>query len=95
MGATDGIGLETIKMLAQQGHHILIHGRSPAKISTCTPQLYLDCLRQQSLKSYIADLSATLSEVEALATQIMADRSDFDVLINAGVYKVSKSHNSR
>ncbi|CAH7068665.1 hypothetical protein VCHA52P453_10398 [Vibrio chagasii] len=27
-GATDGIGLETAKMLAQQGHHILIHGRS-------------------------------------------------------------------
>ena len=31
-GSTDGIGLETAKMLASQGHNILLHGRNPEKL---------------------------------------------------------------
>lgn len=30
-GATDGIGFETAKKLALQGHHVLMHGRNEAK----------------------------------------------------------------
>ena len=33
-GSTDGIGLETAKMLVSQGHHVLLHGRNPAKLET-------------------------------------------------------------
>ncbi|WP_373943844.1 SDR family NAD(P)-dependent oxidoreductase [Vibrio chagasii] len=88
-GATDGIGLETAKMLAQQGHHILIHGRNPAKINKVVAALSR-LSKTAVIESYVADLS-TLSEVEALATQIMADHQRLDVLINnAGVYKVSE-----
>ena len=32
-GSTDGIGLETAKMLASQGHHVLLHGRNPSKLA--------------------------------------------------------------
>ena len=31
-GSTDGIGLETAKMLVSQGHHVLLHGRNPSKL---------------------------------------------------------------
>jgi NAD(P)-dependent dehydrogenase (short-subunit alcohol dehydrogenase family) len=30
-GSTDGIGLETAKMLFAKGHHVLLHGRNPSK----------------------------------------------------------------
>ncbi|WP_146491096.1 SDR family NAD(P)-dependent oxidoreductase [Vibrio sp. T20] len=88
-GATDGIGLETAKMLAQQGHHILIHGRNPTKLSkveTGLSRLSKDAI----IESYVADLSS-LSEVEALANQVKSEHEKLDVLINnAGVYKVSE-----
>ena len=31
-GSTDGIGLETAKMLVSAGHAVLLHGRNPAKL---------------------------------------------------------------
>jgi NAD(P)-dependent dehydrogenase (short-subunit alcohol dehydrogenase family) len=87
-GATDGIGLETAKALTQQGHHVLIHGRNPAKVHKVVTALSR-LSKNAIIESYIADLS-TLSEVEALATQIKSNHKRLDILINnAGVYKVS------
>ncbi|UPR36266.1 SDR family NAD(P)-dependent oxidoreductase [Vibrio cyclitrophicus] len=87
-GATDGIGLETAKALTQQGHHVLIHGRNPAKVNKVVTALSR-LSKNAIIESYIADLSR-LSEVEALATQIKSDHKRLDILINnAGVYKVS------
>ena len=31
-GSTDGIGLETAKLLVSKGHHVLLHGRNPEKL---------------------------------------------------------------
>ncbi len=31
-GSTDGIGLETAKLLASQGHDVLLHGRNLEKL---------------------------------------------------------------
>ena len=31
-GSTDGIGLETARMLVLQGHHVLLHGRNPSRL---------------------------------------------------------------
>ncbi|PMM49950.1 SDR family NAD(P)-dependent oxidoreductase [Vibrio splendidus] len=88
-GATDGIGLETARMLAQQGHHILIHGRNPAKLNKVKTSL-LRLSKNAVIDSYIADLSS-LTEVKALAQQIRAEHQQLDVLINnAGVYKVDE-----
>ncbi len=87
-GATDGIGLETAKALTQQGHHVLIHGRNPAKVHKVVTALSR-LSKNATIESYIADLSS-LSEVDALATQIKNDHKQLDILINnAGVYKVS------
>ena len=38
-GATDGIGLETARVLAQQGHHLLIHGRNRNKLERVAESL--------------------------------------------------------
>ena len=88
-GATDGIGLETAKMLVEQGHHVLLHGRNPDKLKTVQAQL--TALGEgQEPEPYVADLSA-MREVEDLAKAIATKNPKLDVLINnAGVYSTSK-----
>ena len=92
-GATDGIGLATAKMLASQGHHLLIHGRNSKKLDNVVTQLsglLTKEVNQGSVQPYLADLSV-LSEVKALASKIKRDHDNLDVLINnAGVFKVSE-----
>lgn len=84
-GATDGIGLETAKLLVSQGHTVLIHGRNAAKLETV--EQTLSAIPQAGpVESYRADLS-NLAEVEAMAKAVSAKHSQLDVLINnAGVY---------
>ena len=38
-GSTDGIGLETAKMLVSDGHDVILHGRSAAKLETAKREL--------------------------------------------------------
>ena len=85
-GATDGIGLETAKLLAAEGHTLLLHGRSDAKLERATQELaQID--GAGVTETYRADLS-DLSEVEALASAVAEKHSNLDVLINnAGVFK--------
>lgn len=88
-GSTDGIGLETAKMLVAQGHHVLIHGRNADKLAQVKLMLS-EQTGNAKVESFQADLSV-LSGVEALATSIMAEHAQIDVLINnAGVYKVAE-----
>ncbi|WP_226646831.1 SDR family NAD(P)-dependent oxidoreductase [Microbulbifer variabilis] len=85
-GATDGIGLETAKLLASKGHTLLLHGRSKSKLKNIKDRLSQD-YPDTNLDIFLADLSS-LSEVEALASQIKSRYSSIDVLINnAGVFK--------
>ena len=80
-GATDGIGLETAKRLAAEGHRILLHGRSQEKLNLAAKAV------GGKTQSYIADLS-DLTNVEALAAEIRKNHQHLDVLINnAGVFK--------
>jgi NAD(P)-dependent dehydrogenase (short-subunit alcohol dehydrogenase family) len=85
-GSTDGIGLETARMLVTQGYHVLLHGRSPAKLVEA--EKTLSALSGGGrVESYVADLSR-LSDVEALAKAVAERHSQLDVLINnAGVFK--------
>lgn len=79
-GSTDGIGLETARMLAAQGHRVLVHGRNPEKVERVADEL--------NAESYVADLSR-LSDVESLAKAVMEKHETLDVLINnAGVFRV-------
>ncbi len=80
-GATDGIGLLTAQKLAADGHNILLHGRSDAKLANAAKQVGGDIV------TYRADLSRIV-EVQAMADAIAAKHDRLDVLINnAGILK--------
>ena len=82
-GSTDGIGLETAKMLVSQEHHVLLHGRNSAKLEAVKRKLSSSGGR---VESYVADLSS-LANVEAFARSLAQKHNKLDVLINnAGVY---------
>ena len=87
-GATDGIGFETAKMMAPEGHTLLLHGRNPDKLVAAAETVSrIDGAGE--IRTYRADLSV-LSEVEALADEVKGDFKSIDVLINnAGVFKMS------
>ena len=86
-GSTDGIGLETAKMLAEMGHTLLIHGRSDAKLADAKMELSR-ISGAGAIKTYRADLS-NVRDVEMLASAICEEHPALDVLINnAGVFKI-------
>lgn len=85
-GATDGIGLETAKLLAPQGHNLLIHGRNPVKLEAVKAQLSM-IQGHGEIETYQSDLSV-IENVETLARTLLADHRRIDIVINnAGVYK--------
>ena len=85
-GSTDGIGLETAKMLASQGHHLLLHGRNPTKLEHAERPIR-ELADSERVDSYVADLSR-MADVEALAKAVSERHVRIDVLINnAGVFK--------
>lgn len=87
-GSTDGIGLETAKMLVSAGHHVLLHGRNPSKLKAVKKALTA-LSGDNPVQGYLVDLSR-LAEVEALAEAVAAEHERIDVLINnAGVYNAS------
>ena len=84
-GSTDGIGLETARMLVSLGHHVLLHGRNPAKLKEV--EKTLSALSDgRWVESHVSDLSR-MADVEALAKAVTEKHAKLDVLINnAGVY---------
>jgi NAD(P)-dependent dehydrogenase (short-subunit alcohol dehydrogenase family) len=89
-GSTDGIGLETAKMLVLAGHHVLLHGRNSAKLEEAEKALSA-LPGGGDVESYVADLSR-MADVEALAKAVAERHAKLDVLINnAGIYRVPDS----
>jgi len=87
-GSTDGIGLETAKKLASQGHHVLLHGRNPEKLKAAEKTVS-ELSTGGRVESYLADLSR-MANVEALAKAVAEKHNKLDVLINnAGIFKTS------
>jgi len=85
-GATDGIGLETARMLVAGGHHVLLHGRNREKLETIARSLS-EVPGGGQVESYVADLS-DMADVEALAKAVIEKHDRLDVLINnAGIFK--------
>lgn len=88
-GATDGIGFETAKVLAAQGHTLLVHGRNASKLQQLKETL-AQSGSNNTIETYQADLS-NLSEVATMAATIKEHHKHIDVLINnAGVFKTSQ-----
>ena len=87
-GSTDGIGLESAKVLYSKGHHILLHGRSDKKLKAAQEALR-ELPGDGRVDGYLADLSR-LADVGALAEAIAANHEKLDVVINnAGVLRTA------
>lgn len=85
-GSTDGLGLETAKLLLSPNHHLIVHGRRSDKLAAAT-RILSALSPNTTVSSLLADLS-TLSQVETLATKVTAQFPKLDVLINnAGIFK--------
>ncbi len=88
-GSTDGIGKAAALQLIQDGHDVIIHGRSQAKVDA----LIEECRRNYGveIKGFVADFS-DLQSVAAIAKEICDSVEKIDVLVNnAGVFKVSET----
>lgn len=85
-GSTDGIGYLTAKTLVEQGHNVIVHGRSFDKLEKIKKQLE-SFKTTGNIHSVLGDLSL-LKNVEVLANNILEKFTSIDVLINnAGIYK--------
>ncbi|WP_299411005.1 SDR family NAD(P)-dependent oxidoreductase [Acaryochloris sp. IP29b_bin.148] len=83
-GSTDGIGLETAKLLVSQGHRVLLHGRNPTKLEVAAKSF---SALPDSVETYVADLSR-ITDVASLAQAVAKNHPTLDILINnAGVFK--------
>lgn len=84
-GATDGIGLEAAKRLAQDGNTVLVHGRSKGKMEAARAEI------GGKTQAYLADLSRS-ADVVGLIDAIKRDHTRLDILINnAGVLKAHET----
>lgn len=89
-GATDGIGLETARKLAGQGHKLILHGRNEEKVNRARDAIFAE-FPQSELQTACADLG-DLTLVARMAHDLVASQQRLDVLLNnAGVYKTGRS----
>ena len=88
-GSTDGIGLETAKELARQGHVLVLHGRNEEKVMRACNAIRA-IVPDASLQTACADLG-DLAAVARMAHDLSARLPRLDVLINnAGVYMTER-----
>jgi NAD(P)-dependent dehydrogenase (short-subunit alcohol dehydrogenase family) len=88
-GATDGIGLETTKELARQGHELVLHGRNEEKVMRACNAIRT-IVPDATLHTAYADLG-DLAAVARMAHDLSARLPRLDVLINnAGVYMTER-----
>lgn len=88
-GATDGIGLETARQLARQGHELVLHGRNEEKAARASAAIRATVpdARLHTAYANLADLAA----VARMAHELSARLPQLDVLINnAGVYMTER-----
>jgi NAD(P)-dependent dehydrogenase (short-subunit alcohol dehydrogenase family) len=84
-GASDGLGFETARQLAQAGHDVLVHGRSAERAGGACAALSAGGSSGR-LQAVWGDLSR-MGEVVELARQCVAIAPALDVVIhNAGSY---------
>jgi NAD(P)-dependent dehydrogenase (short-subunit alcohol dehydrogenase family) len=81
-GSSDGLGSMTAKLLADQGHRVVLHARNPERGRQALGKV------PEAEKVLIGDLSS-MDETKRLAEDVNA-MGHFDAVIhNAGVYQVS------
>lgn len=78
-GSTDGLGRAVAKRLAEQGAHVLLHGRNQARGEAVRDEIR--AAGKGRADFYQADL-ASLAEVRRLADAVLRDRERVHVLVN-------------
>jgi len=79
-GASDGIGKETAKTLAKQGHTIIIHGRNKQKTQAVYDEIKAET-GNNNIDMFTADF-LSLADVKRFAEDIKHKYEYLDVLIN-------------
>lgn len=81
-GPTSGLGLAAACEFARLGARIVLLGRDPARLQRASEQVmqFSGCSKER-LVSYTADL-ASLTQVRAVAAEILAFKPRIDVLVN-------------
>lgn len=81
-GATRGIGLETVRQLAQQGVHVLLAGRDLARASQAAVSLRADGLPVDAIVLDVTDAAS----IAAAAKTVEERHGRLDILVNnAGI----------
>jgi NAD(P)-dependent dehydrogenase (short-subunit alcohol dehydrogenase family) len=78
-GSTDGLGRAAARTLIHEGHHVLLHARSPERASA------LGDLAPRSVGVVVGDLSRAV-EARSIADQVNAKGRMDAVIHNAGIY---------
>jgi NAD(P)-dependent dehydrogenase (short-subunit alcohol dehydrogenase family) len=79
-GASDGIGLEAASQLAAQGHHLVMVGRTPAKLTAAVKRIRHESPDAQ-VESFLCD-NTSLADVRRLADDLLSAYPRIDVLVN-------------
>lgn len=79
-GASDGVGKETARTLAKQGHTIILHGRNKEKTQAAFEEIKRES-GNDKIEMFTADF-LSLAEVKRFAEQVKQKYDIIDVLIN-------------
>ena len=79
-GASDGIGKETAKALAKQGHTIIVHGRNPQKTKSAYEEIKAESGNNNV--DYITANFLSFAEIKHFADEIKQKYNHLDVLVN-------------
>lgn len=79
-GASSGIGKETAKALARQGHTVMVHGRDKARTQAVCNEIKLET-GNTKVDMVLADL-LSLPDVKRMAGEVARRYDRLDVLIN-------------
>lgn len=84
-GATDGIGKQTAKKLAEKDYTLIIHGRDTKKVQDTVIELE-KINKNNNFYGFVADY-ANLSDVNKFAEEVKKQFKKLDILINnAGIF---------
>jgi len=85
VGGTSGIGLETARMVAQQGGTVVVIGNREERTEAARHDL-ASISGAEKVFAYAADLS-NFDNVQSLVAKLKSEHNDIDLLVNsAGIY---------
>jgi NAD(P)-dependent dehydrogenase (short-subunit alcohol dehydrogenase family) len=79
-GASDGIGKETAKAIAKQGHTVIMHGRNPQKTQAAYEEIKAET-GNDKIEYLTADF-LSFAEIKRFADKIKQKYDRLDVLVN-------------